>query len=206
MQKQILQVAAFMRSFQQPVRFSPASELDVREAVLRFRLTEEEYNEFQEAFTFCQDGTVKVNRAVALDGLADRLYVLLGDAVSLGLLLYLPVAFRMVHESNMTKLWTQAELDALPDQPVDAPSLVWNYVKTNSDRCWLVKNSLGKVIKSPSYKPANLGDLFDELDGQSVFNFDQVESAMYSDNDKEEHIDIDELYETVSEIEEDDSY
>lgn len=64
------------------------------------------------------------------DALANLQYVLLGTAVSWGI--DLDSIFREVHRSNMTKVW--------PDGTVK-------------------KNEFGKVIKPPSYSPAQIKEI-----------------------------------------------
>jgi predicted HAD superfamily Cof-like phosphohydrolase len=63
-------------------------------------------------------------------------------------------AVRLIHTSNMTKLWTKEEVRSISDTPdlfTTAPSTEGRYVvKRKSD---------GKVVKSPSYSPVDLGDL-----------------------------------------------
>lgn len=191
-----------MRSYQQPVRLSPVTELFNQEALLRFKLGIEEHEEFEDAFTFDASGKVKVNRALALDALADKLYILLGDAHALGLGLYLPVAFELVHKSNMTKLWTTAEVDKA--NKAEAGGLIFSELKLSGERRWLAKNALGKIIKSPSYQPADLQSMIDELDGQEVFDFNKVETVVLGDEYQKD--DPDSLYEIVDSIEEDDSW
>lgn len=90
----------------------------------------------------------------ALDAIADMLYVTLGAAISSGFTKeQVDGAFAEVHRSNMTKLWTADERDAITDK-------TWSstYVTqaVESERCWLVKDASSKVRKSPSYSPANL--------------------------------------------------
>ena len=55
--------------------------------------------------------------------------------------------FAEVHRSNMSKLWTSQEIESLP---ADCHATI-----TYGD-AYIVKRSDGKVIKSPSYSPANL--------------------------------------------------
>jgi hypothetical protein len=58
--------------------------------------------------------------------------------------------FREVHRSNMSKLWTAQEIESLPAGCTAAI--------TYGD-AYIVKREDGKVIKSPSYSPANLEPL-----------------------------------------------
>jgi predicted HAD superfamily Cof-like phosphohydrolase len=82
------------------------------------------------------------------DGVTDLLYVVYGWAVSVGFTTeQMDLAFAEVHRSNMSKLWTAEEIESLP------PDCRATRV---DDQRFVVKRSDGKVIKSPSYSPANL--------------------------------------------------
>lgn len=70
-----------------------------------------------------------------------------------------------VHRSNMSKLWTEAEVadrnrsDAQHSRTSDR--IAWSdsvraWRIGNEERCWCVKRSDGKVLKSPSYSPADI--------------------------------------------------
>lgn len=111
---------------------------------LRHELITEENDELRDSQTIKE----------ALDGICDLLYVVHGAAITYGFTKeQVDGAFAEVHRSNMTKLWTNEERDAITDK-------TWTCTHTpegfESDRCWLVKNAAGKVLKSPSYSPANL--------------------------------------------------
>lgn len=119
---------------------------------LRYELTKEENSEKLCAGTLTQ----------YLDAIADLLYVVHGDAVAAGISEeQLDRAFREVHESNMSKMWSAYEIYeakkcykdwAVNHQFVDTcPKDPSAYSKIH-----VVKNKLGKVIKSPSYKPVDL--------------------------------------------------
>lgn len=87
----------------------------------------------------------------AADALGDLMYVILGTGVTFGINLW-PV-FQEIHRSNMSKLWTSEEVKAY----ISAESLIATRVQDSGDgRCYLVKNKDGKVIKSPSYSPADI--------------------------------------------------
>jgi Phosphoribosyl-ATP pyrophosphohydrolase len=179
MQNQLLQVAAFMRLMGQPVRWSPAAQMTVEEVKLRIKLGAEEQDEFIGAFV--ADRTtdlVNVDKVEALDALCDRLYILLGDVHALGFGFVYPAAFRRVHESNMTKLWTTAEKEAAERT---VTNLTFEKVDVKGDRCWLARNQIGKVMKSPSYQPALLKEFLDELEGQELLSFDCAKKIIYGD-------------------------
>jgi len=68
--------------------------------------------------------------------------------------------FIEIHRSNMTKLWTSEEVDTYYSAAAlgaDLECYDMTYVDaTPGKRCCRVKNQAGKLIKSPSYSPANL--------------------------------------------------
>lgn len=119
---------------------------------LRYKLTSEENFEKR-----CSDTLVEY-----LDAVADLLYVVHGDAIAAGISKeQLERAFREVHESNMSKMWTLWEIiDAEKDHE-------WRDSHTHKhtfgpgivkfdEKVYIVKNLAGKVIKSPSYKAVDL--------------------------------------------------
>ncbi len=113
---------------------------------LRHRLIDEENDEL------CNAETVES----ALDGICDLLYVVHGAAVAYGFTKeQVDGAFTEVHRSNMTKLWTNREVADLPLERVKELQVI-RVSDDDSERPWLVKNLVGKVLKSPSYSPANL--------------------------------------------------
>jgi len=66
----------------------------------------------------------------------------------------LDAGFDIVHASNMTKLWTKAELATI-DQ-----TYTWTY--TPALDLYTVKRPDGKVVKPPSFRPPDLTDLVNE--------------------------------------------
>ena len=85
-----------------------------------------------------------------LDAVADLLYVVYGAGLAAGFSSKeLDAAFLEVHASNMSKFWTTEEKKSHEKYGGDFTFTA--YV----DR-WVAWNSLGKVIKSPSYQPAKL--------------------------------------------------
>ena len=83
------------------------------------------------------------------DAVLDKLYVTLGDAVAAGFTAEdVSRGFARVHQSNMSKLWTEEEVRG--GIPCGATCTEINSL--NSKR-FLVKRADGKVIKSASYSP-----------------------------------------------------
>ncbi len=83
-----------------------------------------------------------------LDAIGDLLYVVYGAALAAGFTeRQVDSAFREIHRSNMSKLWSEDELSQLPS---DAKAVLSVPGK------WIVRRNDGKIIKSPSYSPANL--------------------------------------------------
>lgn len=182
---QLLQVKAFMRKFGQPMHGQPVTEIHRDLANLGYKLIREELREMEDSITEQDSVMVKVDKVEMLDALCDLLYVVFGQSHRMGLALILPVAFRRVHESNMTKLWTNEEVQALQRKPkVDQVRYTWKPVEEEGDRRWLVVNEHGKAVKSPSYEPANLAGLLDELDGQELLSFTHAAEIVYSDSDE----------------------
>jgi predicted HAD superfamily Cof-like phosphohydrolase len=94
----------------------------------------------------------KDGKSVDLVGVADALadidYVNQGAAVAYGL--DLEPFQDEVHSSNMTKLWKLEEVSGTP-----ALNIIRVPDKGDGRVC-IVRNADGKVLKSPSYRPANL--------------------------------------------------
>lgn len=149
MKEQIEQVREFMRAFGQGCPEAPILPCEpVRE--LREILNNEENGELYEAETETQ----------ALDAIADLLYVVMGASIAYG---FSPTqseaAFAEVHRSNMTKFWSEEEVKSYCEQFVgkeDSNPLTFTRIPDGRFRA---TNKAGKVIKSPSYSPANLGPI-----------------------------------------------
>ena len=93
------------------------------------------------------------NTVEALDAIADLLYVVYGAAIAYGFSEdQVERAFQTVHESNMSKLWHPAELQSI-NQLANMPK---DYTVEKTGVRYIVKRKDGKVIKSPSYKPADI--------------------------------------------------
>lgn len=152
-------VVEFMRAFGQRVPDSPEMP-DEATRTLRARLDREERRELDEA----------KDLAEYLDAVCDSLYVTMGAAAAAGFTSEtIAEAFSEVHRSNMSKLWTQGEVQDVRDG-TNTTSLGdlsgglfdnrYDVTRANVeewvDRCLIVKRKDGKVIKSPSYSPANL--------------------------------------------------
>lgn len=182
---QLLQVGAFMSRFGQDVPSSPVDEIDIGTARSRTQLAQNGLNDLFSALTASPtDGMMRVNQAKALKALSDQLYVLLGTAHSLGLGMLLPVAFRVVHEANMSKLWTEQEIAQVP------AGYATEERPTGGDRRFLVTDPFGKIVKSPSYREANLHDLLDELAGQELLDYNHASNLIFGD-EPEPDIDYD---------------
>jgi hypothetical protein len=72
---------------------------------------------------------------------------------------YLPyhALFAEVHRSNMSKLWTWAEIQSVPS---GCRAIAVRDMKLeDTGRGFVVKRDDGKVIKSPSYEPADLNKI-----------------------------------------------
>ncbi len=138
-------VKEFMQTFGQEC----PSEFDLPDdEMLEFRydLTKEENQELRDA----------KDKVAYLDAVCDKLYVTLGDAVAAGIdPETLPEAFVEVHRSNMSKLWTRDEV--LNDIRYHEGTITIQFVETaTTPKQWLVQRLDGKVLKSPSYSPAQL--------------------------------------------------
>ncbi len=160
MTKQQQDVRTFMQTFGQATPTSPAVP-DEKTLKLRVKLLLEEVLELAEASGIKIVSEVPKGEAISggnlymsvvgeadlvgmADALADIDYVNQGAAVAYGL--NLEPFQDEVHSSNMTKLWKAEELD----------QTLAGYSVVKKDGGYLVKNEVGKVIKSPSYSQADL--------------------------------------------------
>jgi len=98
------------------------------------------------ALSYMPDG--ETDLVEVADAIADIQYVNLGASVAFGI--DIELIFEEVHSSNMTKWWKKEELGQVPKDAT---------VTDLFDGTYCVKNSAGKILKSPSYRPANLGPL-----------------------------------------------
>ena len=130
-------VRDFMRTYQQLVPKSPIMPNPVTQN-LRYRLIDEEAQELAEA----------TNTKEYLDAVGDLLYVVYGAALAAGFSPHqVDATFVEIHRSNMSKVWTDDEIDSIP---ADCRST------RVGDNRHIVRRSDGKIVKSPSYSPARL--------------------------------------------------
>lgn len=123
-------VEVFMEACEQNVRTRP-SQIPEEEIKLRVRLMNEELNGENELV----DSMWKGDLVGIADGLADLLYVVFGTAAAYGI--DIQEVFDEVQRSNMTKaLWDD-----------DAEEFV------------VIKNEYGKVVKPPTFSPADLAPI-----------------------------------------------
>lgn len=105
---------------------------------LRFRLIDEEAQELRDA----------TNVIEYLDAVGDLLYVVYGAAIAAGFTAQqIEATVYEIHRSNMSKLWSADEIDSIP---VDCRATLVG------DGRYIVRRSDWKIIKSPTYSPANL--------------------------------------------------
>ena len=130
-------VREFMRTYQQCIPERPFMPDPVTQN-LRYRLIDEEAQELAEA----------TNPQEYLDAIGDLLYVVYGAALAGGFSPHqVDAAFVEIHRSNMSKVWTDDEIDSIP---ADCRST------RVGDNRHIVRRTDGKIVKSPSYSPARL--------------------------------------------------
>lgn len=130
-------VREFMRQFGQPTPKHIKMPCPLTQN-LRYRLIDEEAQELGDA----------TNLIEYLDAVGDLLYVVYGAAIAAGFTAQqVESAVYEIHRSNMSKLWSADEIDCIP---ADCRA---SYV---GDGRYIVRRSDWKVIKSPTYSPANL--------------------------------------------------
>lgn len=99
----------------------------------------------QEFIYIERDNDRNISLVEMADALADIQYVNDGAAVSLGIDLE-PIN-NEVHRSNMSKLWSLENIGSIRTG--------MNPIRVGENQ-WIIKDSHGKVIKSPSYSPADI--------------------------------------------------
>ena len=130
-------VREFMRTYQQCIPERPFMPDPVTQN-LRYRLIDEEAQELAEA----------TDKTEYLDAIGDLLYVVYGAALAAGFSPHqVDAAFTEIHRSNMSKVWTDDEIDSIP---ADCRS------HRVGDNRHIVRRNDGKIVKSPSYSPARL--------------------------------------------------
>lgn len=156
-------VRDFHHTFNHPDRTEPQLDIFKQEpglVKLRLDLIREEVRELEEA-------AKDENMVEVVDALADILYVVYGAGSAFGI--NLDEAFRLVHDSNMTKAcateeealntvkWYQENMSHVYDSPEARMSKCGTY--------WIVVNaSTGKILKSINYKPVDLKPLVGDKD------------------------------------------
>lgn len=130
-------VREFMRQFGQPIPEQIEMPCPLTQN-LRYRLIDEEAQELRDA----------TNLIEYLDAVGDLLYVVYGAAIAAGFTAHqIEATVYEIHRSNMSKLWSADEIDSIP---ADCRA---SHV---GDGRYIVRRNDGKVIKSPTYSPANL--------------------------------------------------
>lgn len=182
MNKQLQQTAKYMTLAGLPVNTAPVDVVPAEAHYIRQKYAQKQFDEYEMSFSKCKHG-LEVNYARALTSLSARLHSVLTDAHALGLAYLLPVGFEMHHESLMSTFWTVEEIRRLEhDQYRVTP------IETCSPKCFLVVDYRGKIVKSPSYQPSHIADLFASLAGQELFDFDHARRLYFDipDEDEEE--------------------
>lgn len=154
-----------MRTFGQDVPTAPIVP-DEKTRILRVKLLLEEVLELAEASgvqVFANNDILQKDAyqmtvvggadivAVA-DALTDIDYVNLGAASAYGI--NLEPCQTEVHHSNMTKLWSSVDLEQIGEHQ-KRDGVIYTIQSVGRGQ-FLVKRPDGKVVKSPSYRPANL--------------------------------------------------
>ena len=89
------------------------------------------------------------------DGLADLHYVgYCGTALACGI--DMERVFNKVHQNNMSKLWTTQELKEFNSMYPDNLNASSPIGSVTGDRIWRVKDTFGKLIKSPSHTKVSI--------------------------------------------------
>lgn len=182
MNKMQEQVAKFHKAFVVPVNSTPSIPSDFNRLILRCKLILEEAIEFCDAcgvdvrildnhdasqcsnlcmstLQFKRYAISQPNLTAIADASTDLKYVTFGADLEFGI--DAQKVFDEVHRSNLSKMWTERERleylkyeDSYSFEPIFLVSILegpsWN------ERCYSCKRSDGKIIKSPSYSPADI--------------------------------------------------
>ena len=163
---QLEQVKQWMLHFQQEVRTKIAIPPN-KEIKLRLTTLDEEVHEMFKASEDFEKGLITKEQFLQalLDGLGDELVFIFGTVHSFGL----PIvpAFDAIMASNWTKEWKKGEIESayaqgwevFPCRICCTPS--YECKCDNEQRCFVVHNQAGKVMKSPSYTPVDLSPIVD---------------------------------------------
>lgn len=155
MNKQFEQIKELMLAMGQPVLSKPTVLTEER-LNLRLRLTRSELKEFE-------DASIAGDKVEMLDGLIDRMVVLIGDFHECGMSHLLEPAFDEVHRSNMTKLCDTAEEAALTLLSLESQNPTEQYYYLPVGRHFVVyRKSDHKFQKSIKYEKPNLAPLLNE--------------------------------------------
>ncbi len=138
------QTKEFMSTFGQVLPDAP-TKLTKETYELRINLILEELDELVRA-------SQSQDLVGVADALGDLLYVIYGAGCAYGI--DLEPVFKEIHRSNMSKLWTEEEVKSNQERFATG-ELVANQLNKDN-QLYVVKRSDGKIIKSPSYSPANL--------------------------------------------------
>lgn len=131
MRRDIFQVQAFHKAFNQPVGQSPKMLTEERKK-LRIKLISEELEELKKALE-------ENDLQETLDALVDLNYVVNGTIVELGVQWFFEAVFDEVHRSNMAKLGPDGKPIVNGKNGVHDPS-----------------RPMGKVLKPKDWTPPNL--------------------------------------------------
>lgn len=179
MNRQLLQVNDFLTSIAQPPPTFPQDRVTKELLIERTLQRSQAENKFLAAFTTGRD-SVDVDQTQALSGLASRLYVLLADAHILGLSYLLPVAFQMLHEANMRKIWTA-------EQMMTSQNKAASFEPVPND-CFIAKDFAGFLVNPPTYEPPHYSDLFESLAGQELLDFEHAIGLHYGEDFLDEEL------------------
>lgn len=140
-------VAEWHKAFGVPFNITPTI-IDTERAALRARLIDEESDETQNAMG--RNATARIDLVEIADGCADLLYVIFGACLEFGI----PIeeVFAEVHRSNMSKMWTPNEMKTQSTNQ----SYIFQEANVAGLKSYICKRADGKIIKSPSYSPANI--------------------------------------------------